>query len=50
MRVLGVRHAALDCLLVRRIDDGRFAVAFRQLREGESLEEVMRQVKLATEK
>ena len=25
MRVLGVRHAALDCLLVRRIDDGRFA-------------------------
>lgn len=32
------------------IDDGRFAVAFRQLREGESLEEVMRQVKLAAEK
>ena len=32
------------------IDDGRFAVAFRQLREDESLEEVMRQVKLAAEK
>ena len=31
-------------------NDGRFAVAFRQLREDESLEEVMRQVKLAAEK
>lgn len=31
------------------IDDGRFAVAFRQLREGESLDEVMQQVRLSTE-
>lgn len=31
------------------IEDGRFAVAFRQLREGESLEEVMLQVRLSTE-
>ncbi len=31
------------------VDDGRFAVAFRQLREGEDLEEVMRQLRLSTE-
>lgn len=31
------------------IDDGRFAVAFRQLRDGESLEDVMQQVRLSTE-
>ena len=32
------------------IDDGRFAVAFRQLRDGETLEGAMRLVKLAAEK
>lgn len=31
------------------VDDGRFAVAFRQLREGESLEDAMDKVRLSTE-